>query len=42
MSKCGTCGSEGETALFGGQTDPVFLLGAAVDAKWLQFCLVFA
>lgn len=36
MSKCSTCGSAGRTALSGGQTDLVFLQGAA---KWLQFDL---
>ena len=42
MSKCSTCGSAGGSALSGGQTHLVFLQGAAVDAKWLQFDLVFA
>lgn len=42
MSKCSTCGGTGGTAFSGGQTDLVFLQGAAVDTKWLRFDLVFA
>lgn len=42
ITKCSTCSGAGGTALSGGQTDLVFLQGAAVDAICLQFDLVFA